>query len=877
MKRSKIDFNRFNIPFPFSDDREFQRFCKELFNEWKEVDDFIERGDLGQKQNGFDVFSSTLNIAIECKVKNINKGTKARIRSKLVEELKEGLEMIQEVQGIFNFTKYYLISTFTDDTEIQNKAKELELAYKGKIQIEYWGWGTVADKLNDCPITADKYFNAFRESTANVHGRNNSRKIPPENDPRPIEEQLYESVRQFFPLAVFKKFTLEHLYPFSNSSQPGHSYQFTLSIPNQKAFNYLAEVSKDDGASLRQEIHGKEATSLNEKSKYILEILRANLFENINHGHGNNVSIPSFGQPDCQCRRCQYSRLEFSRLIKSFSLPTEALYTLDGKVNHLKKAHMLYLTGNFIESYKALTEIIEACERGKDTMLEFVCNYNLKSLYNHIDYNYNDSKKKNILLKIDQIDLNNIIHQHAVTQDLREQMQWIKENGFTLKIGSFVDEEIHNIQLAHKKENNVQSALPGLLNHFYYVYQFTRLNFVFYETFAAYQSVMLKCFDSLLAAYKVQDNNFKDPRLSGSPLYTFKFGEDMLLSAIFHIPHHTLTELFSKYEICSIKIDANGLVKKTENFLSSIDDLTSQIQAHKRQGNSHLLYKYNQIFANILYLISKVELTNSQFQKLPGLLIEFIKNDKNLFSYSISSLHHLIYQKGSLFSPDELISLLKILEGNKNHRGKLVYAVSETLAKYFKDYRIKDKKLIQKIVVGQKHFHKTNLIDYWKVASGENKIILSEKIVGLLNEQFDTDFYMSAVIAGAIDHQPFFDYCLKGIANEAKGWGYETTGKKTVAFSYGICRFIQLLYRLQIDLRKDKIQSLGSYHPYIDWLLNIDSFDYTNFKREWLRIYPVNDFYKAFKCSAVLVEYVESSLKLDYDPWVAKALYKHLK
>ena len=113
----------------------------------------------------------------------------------------------------------------------------------------------------------------------------------------------------------------------------------------------------------------------------------------------------------------------------------------------------------------------------------------------------------------------------------------------------------------------------------------------------------------------------------------------------------------------------------------------------------------------------------------------------------------------------------------------------------------------------------------------------------MLEQQFDTDFFMSAAISGAIDYKPFFDHCIEAISIEAKRWDYETTGKKTAAFSYGICRFIQMLFRLQIDMREEKIQSLGSYHLYIHWLLNIDTFDYTKFKREWLRIYPIKDFY----------------------------------
>ena len=504
----------------------------------------------------------------------------------------------------------------------------------------------------------------------------------------------------------------------------------------------------------------------------------------------------------------------------------------------------------------------------------------MKHLYNQLGYYYYGKDKKWILDYIDDIDLDEFVFKSYQDRETTEQILWIKESGFIRMASAQIDEELQKIRTSYRLSQNPQNSLPNLYANLSYIYYYVRQNQIFYEIYQEYEELVTKSIDGLLACYKVQKCSFKNRFLRGSPIYTFKF-DDLLLDLMVHnVRTQDLKELFKRYDINELEIATNDFPSRVLNLLKSTSKVSQFIYRAKKKDNYFFSSRYGQLFANTFFLLSKIKvrLEENWLSELPNLVIQFLRKEKNLPHFTLTSLNSLFLHKeiSACFTAKELLSILNILLNKEFSRHSLFSSVIHALSQNHPNHKIKSKAFIQKVIDKHQRHEKSNLLDYWRVCSKENQLAIKKVVENNLDSQFDFTLYFNAATNFMIDYKKHFPKAIDFIYESIQTWNYEVVCDKAMPCDFTPNWFIQLLYMLNIDTSESRLSKLANAHEYFNWLLNLESYDYAKFKLEWLLIYDVETYTNKFRSIPRLKRTIEKRLKSNYNAKIADIYYEHI-
>ena len=150
-----------------------------------------------KKQHGLDVFSKQKARVIQCKLKDIS-----RPADKIVKELLEHLSDDFKAFNVYNktldghFTKFFLASSFKDDTATQTAINKL------KTNIDdYWSWNRLIRHIPES--TRSKYYPNFDRKVVEYYdvaiSETSAKGIPIQERPSPISnEQKFKSFQPVY-------------------------------------------------------------------------------------------------------------------------------------------------------------------------------------------------------------------------------------------------------------------------------------------------------------------------------------------------------------------------------------------------------------------------------------------------------------------------------------------------------------------------------------------------------------------------------------------------------------------------------------------------------------------------------------------------------
>jgi len=131
--------------FPKIDNEtQFEQFTRDLLRLIYKDNSFELYGRKGQAQNGIDGQNSICNIFFQCKHKSASNIKDLTLEDELKVELNKAKSKINALSKAEK-SKYLFFTTHPNTTKLQDKARELSTS---KIIVEYWGWGTIDDYLN---------------------------------------------------------------------------------------------------------------------------------------------------------------------------------------------------------------------------------------------------------------------------------------------------------------------------------------------------------------------------------------------------------------------------------------------------------------------------------------------------------------------------------------------------------------------------------------------------------------------------------------------------------------------------------------------------------------------------------------------------------
>ncbi|HEY0054305.1 MAG TPA: endonuclease [Pedobacter sp.] len=141
-------------------EKKFEEFVCDLFNEIENTDSFQNTeyqnfGVKGQQQKGIDIFSAKTKTIIQCKLKDIAKKDEV-IRKSLIEDIHTDLKKAFDLQ--FEINRFIFVSTFRDDSALQEFTSKLVEEAKLSFPLHYWGWDTLSKYAEQSETILKKYF-----------------------------------------------------------------------------------------------------------------------------------------------------------------------------------------------------------------------------------------------------------------------------------------------------------------------------------------------------------------------------------------------------------------------------------------------------------------------------------------------------------------------------------------------------------------------------------------------------------------------------------------------------------------------------------------------------------------------------------------------
>lgn len=154
--------SNYQLP-PLKNEKTFEEFVCDLFNEIENTDSFKNTeyqnfGVKGQSQKGIDIFSAKTKTVIQCKLKDTNKKDDV-IRKSLIDDIHTDLNKAFDLQ--FDISRFIFVSTFRDDSVLQEFTSKLVAEAKLPFPLFYWGWDTLVKYAEQHEAILSKYFPKF--------------------------------------------------------------------------------------------------------------------------------------------------------------------------------------------------------------------------------------------------------------------------------------------------------------------------------------------------------------------------------------------------------------------------------------------------------------------------------------------------------------------------------------------------------------------------------------------------------------------------------------------------------------------------------------------------------------------------------------------
>lgn len=138
----------------------FEDAICDLFNKIHKNHTFKKFGRQGHNQKGIDLFSPDLDIAVQCKKKDLSRKYPL-VKKELMDDIEKDVTKVISEGLKVNFHTLFFTSTLNDHPDIDEFCESLKEELNTKFEIIYWGWDTLASKFLDHQELLHKYWKNF--------------------------------------------------------------------------------------------------------------------------------------------------------------------------------------------------------------------------------------------------------------------------------------------------------------------------------------------------------------------------------------------------------------------------------------------------------------------------------------------------------------------------------------------------------------------------------------------------------------------------------------------------------------------------------------------------------------------------------------------
>lgn len=249
-----------------------------------------------------------------------------------------------------------------------------------------------------------------------------------------------------------------------------------------------------------------------------------------------------------------------------------------------------------------------------------------------------------------------------------------------------------------------------------------------------------------------------------------------------------------------------------------------------------------------MLLLSKAELRDEELKPIAEPFVNYLgvveDFNHNNWTYAIKFLKTKI----QIFSTEQIKKIIELTIDDKHHNSgddvleticdiafeKLNFVLTEDDKAFFE-------KLFNNVTTACKKCNRVHdtkqIFASWNIADETGKQAIKQKAVEYLEGKFDADFYMNAVFKGIFtkDESPnLLKSFIESVVESCSPYDIKQENGKWKFQNFTSFNFINCLGYLNVDFKQENVQEISKKSDYYNWLINYETYDYTNFDLKWL-------------------------------------------
>lgn len=806
------------------------------------------------------------------------------IKKKRYEQYKELHFIIIDREKLFKYpsnalSKYGVKIIFHDYTTIFQTIKDQFDSYEKIRPI----WEFVVSELD--PDRAKK------EATAEKHNS-----FPP-NKELHLVDQILEYLKLFEGFNFIPPRTIAQL-PIFNSKESFHdSYShYCLKTSNKEIQNLLQKVKVEN-----------EVVVINDETLKPFEGKLKEIFLSLNNCsiqcicyrekyteiEYHNILVTHYDS-SCNCLHCQFNNFRIKTLFTE--LKSKAITHSEKLDEALAEGYYLCKLGEHVKGWQVLNSVAEKSKNQNNPTIHFLSLYNIKQIRNFIDVPWWESESKQILPKIDEIDLHNTINNFSISVQFRDELIKVNDGYYLRWSREIIDKQFERILSTNKLYANGgissgSDAINLLWEELQILYLYYYGNHIITDDFYTFRQAMTKGIEGILISFTT-DKNYE---------YRLKEFYSLMLSFMYSFVEEAKLEcLLKEHKIKSIPIvesEKQKFITMVTNFFTFqyTIDIWDNINFNDDISKQNYFSSYRQslrsYFNKIILLLSKVELTDDELKPVAEPFVNYLRVAEDFNHNNWAFALKFFKEKIQIFSIDQIKKIIEVTFYEKHHN--LGNKVLETICDVaFEKANFvlneNDKVFFERLFDNSttpckkcNRLHDTKQIfASWNIADETGKNAIKQKAVEHLQNNFDSDFYMSAAFKGVFTKEEYPELLKCFIESAVESCSpydiIQENGKWRFQIFAGF-NYINCLAYLNVDFRQENVQEISKKSDYYNWLINCENYDYTNFDLKWLTELPIAYYIKQ-KLQQIepLKGKVTKALKDNYDAKLAEFYTKYL-
>lgn len=743
-------------------------------------------------------------------------------------------------------------------------------------------------------LDTDKLKKGTSEITVITPARKNSF-IP--NTELHLVDQILEYLKLFEGFNFIHPRTISR-FPIFNSKESFHdAYSHFCLKTSNKAIHELLQKVKIENMVVT--INDESLKPYKEKLKEIFLILNNCLIQCICYREKyteiehHKIKLNNYDS-NCNCLYCQYHKFSIKTLITD--LKGKAIEHSENLDEALAEGFYLCKLGEHVKGWQILNSVADKSKNKNKSVIHFLSVYNIKQIRNFIDSSWWGSENKQILPKIDDIDLHNTINDFSIPFELRDELIKVKEKHYLHWSREIIDEQFESI-LSNKKlyANGGTRWGPNginlLLEELRILYAFYSANHIVTDDFYTFRQTITKGIEGALISFTT-DKNYE---------YRYKEFDSLLLSFMyFFVNENKLEGLFKEYKIGSIPIiesDKQSFISTITNFFTFqyttgiCDSIRFDEDISKQNYFSSYRQSLRSIFNKIMLLLSKAELSDEELKSITEPFVNYLRVNEDFSHKNWTFAIEFFRVKIQIFSPEQIKKIIELTFDGKHHNSgnEVLESICDIAFKKAnfvlnEDDKIFFEKLLNNVTTACKKCNrvhdKKQIFASWNIVNETGKRVIKQKAVEYLESEFDADFYMNAAFKGVFtkdENQNLLKSFIESVVKSCSPYDITNDNGKWKFQNFTGFNFINCLAHLNVNFKQENIQEISKISEYYNWLINYETYDYTNFDLKWLtELYFPNHIKEKFQQIEPLKAKVSNELKKNYDDKLAEFYIKNL-